>query len=156
MASQYLANEIKPYLENFNSVHAIARGGFPLTTLILHQFNPVPDLQIRCIDISRYDSVEKNRYNNFNVDDLSNKSSLVIDDLIDQGKTLQKIHQHLIVERIWAVVMFVKPQGLSFMESLKPKIEKIVYWKTISQDSWVVFPWEQKQNLIYPPPRRRE
>ncbi|MFT0892978.1 xanthine phosphoribosyltransferase [Pseudochelatococcus sp. G4_1912] len=69
------------------------------------------------------------------------KGVLVIDDLVDTGKTLALVHTFL-PEAHYAA-MYAKPQG-------RPLVNTFI--TEVSQDTWIYFPWDM--GLTFQPPIR--
>ena len=66
---------------------------------------------------------------------------LVVDDLVDTGKTLEEARRMLPAAHFACV--YAKPQG-------KPLVDSFV--TEVSQDTWIYFPWDLQ--LAYAPPMR--
>lgn len=69
------------------------------------------------------------------------KGVLVVDDLVDTGKTLALVHQTL-PEAHYAAI-YAKPQG-------RPLVSTFI--TEVSQDTWIYFPWDM--GLTFQPPIR--
>ncbi|MFC0217893.1 xanthine phosphoribosyltransferase [Pseudochelatococcus lubricantis] len=66
---------------------------------------------------------------------------LVVDDLVDTGKTLALVHT-LLPEAHYAAI-YAKPQG-------RPLVDTFI--TEVSQDTWIYFPWDM--GLTFQPPIR--
>ena len=64
---------------------------------------------------------------------------LVIDDLVDTGKTLQTVRKMLPMAHFAA--MYAKPAG-------KPLVDSFV--TEVSQDTWILFPWDSEVQYARP------
>ncbi len=69
------------------------------------------------------------------------KGVLVVDDLVDTGKTLALVHT-LLPEAHFAAI-YAKPQG-------RPLVNTFI--TEVSQDTWIYFPWDM--GLTFQPPIR--
>lgn len=69
------------------------------------------------------------------------KGVLVVDDLVDTGKTLALVHT-LLPEAHYAAI-YAKPQG-------RPLVNTFI--TEVSQDTWIYFPWDM--GLTFQPPIR--
>ncbi|MGI6245717.1 MAG: xanthine phosphoribosyltransferase [Pseudochelatococcus sp.] len=69
------------------------------------------------------------------------RNVLVIDDLVDTGKTLSLVHT-LLPEAHYAAI-YAKPQG-------RPLVSTFI--TEVSQDTWIYFPWDM--GLTFQPPIR--
>jgi xanthine phosphoribosyltransferase len=67
------------------------------------------------------------------------KDWLIIDDLVDTGKTAAVIRKML--PRAHFATVYAKPQG-------KPLVDTFV--TEVSQDTWVLFPWDSELRLAEP------
>lgn len=74
------------------------------------------------------------------------ESWLVIDDLADRGNTFRTIRQFL--PKAHYATIYAKPMGESTVDT---------YIMSVSQDTWLHFPWEENEkSYIAPPTSRRE
>ncbi|MCP4923359.1 MAG: xanthine phosphoribosyltransferase [bacterium] len=114
----------------FEGVIGVARGGLVPATIIA---NALGIKKVIAFSISSYDSNGQQR-ELVVLDSVTDKEKkwLVIDDLVDSGATLEKVSQYL--PESYFAVLYAKPQGKSKTD---------VFVKEVSQDTWVVFPWEE-------------
>ena len=66
---------------------------------------------------------------------------LVVDDLVDSGKTLELVREHY--PNAHFACVYAKPEGAKQADD---------YITTVSQDTWIFFPWDMA--LQYAPPYR--
>ncbi|NHX27601.1 xanthine phosphoribosyltransferase, partial [Escherichia coli] len=64
---------------------------------------------------------------------------LVIDDLVDSGKTLELVRQ--IYPKAHFATVYAKPQG-------RPMVD--TYITEVSQDTWIFFPWDMALQYVEP------
>ena len=100
-----LASEIKKSKIVFDGVFGIPRGGLPLAVILSHQLE---------IPVLLYPT----------------KNTLVVDDISDNGFTLQRIKNKKIATLYSTDWTITKPDW--FVEKKK------------SKEDWLVFPWEKK------------
>ena len=128
----------------FNAVVAITRGGLVPAAIVARE------LGIRVIDTVCIAS-----YNHTTATDLKllkgvaedvrklgngrGKGTLIVDDLVDTGKTA-RIVRDLLPEAHFATV-YAKPQG-------RPLVDTFI--TEVSQDTWIFFPWDT--GLAFVPP----
>ena len=130
-----LAKKIKETGE-YNKIVAVSRGGLIPAGILAYELN------IRnnsCINISSYDGNEndenyKRRSNeditiDINLEDVDDKT-LVIDDLLDTGRTFQ------ILRSFFPNAKFVS------VYSKIPNSKDVDIMSRIIPDNWVVFPWD--------------
>lgn len=112
----------------WRGILAIARGGLVPAAIIARE------LEIRLVDtlcIASYDHTSQGEINllkGFNGD---GEGWLVVDDLVDTGKTARFVRQHLPAATLAAV--YAKPAG-------KPLADIII--RDFPQDVWIHFPWD--------------
>ena len=100
-----LVKEIKDSSIEFDGVFGIPRGGLPLAVIFSHQLE---------IPVLLYPT----------------KDTLVVDDISDEGFTLQRMKNKKIVTLFSTDWTVTKPDW--FAE------------KKLSKDDWLIFPWEKK------------
>lgn len=141
-ACKHVANEISKLIEeNSNTpikqIIPIARGGLVPATIISHLTN-VP---IKC-------AIQAQSYKAYNQQEIKfshvipaltleeQRSTLIVDDIIDSGNTLAAVAHYYPRCSMAALVSKGKVD-----EEYLPGIRKFVY-KNTPKDCWIVFPWE--------------
>ena len=121
----------------FQSIAAITRGGLVPAAIIARELN------IRMIDtvcMVTYDWQEQNTTETvLKAITGDGQGMLVIDDLVDTGKTLQTVRKMLPMAHFAA--MYAKPAG-------KPLVDSFV--TDVSQDTWILFPWDSEVQYARP------
>jgi len=64
---------------------------------------------------------------------------LIVDDLVDSGKTLELVHK--LYPRAHYAAVYAKPHG-------KPQVD--TYVTEVSQDTWIFFPWDMALQYVQP------
>ncbi|EIE51421.1 xanthine phosphoribosyltransferase [Salipiger aestuarii] len=64
---------------------------------------------------------------------------LIVDDLVDTGRTLEVVRQHL--PKAHVATVYAKPKG-------KPLVDS--YITEVSQDTWIFFPWDMALQYVKP------
>ena len=131
-------NEVGP----FHAVIAITRGGLVPAAIIAREL----DLRIiETVCIASYDD-HKNQASLRVLKTLSTEISagdgtgmLVVDDLVDTGKTARVVREMLPKSHIATV--YAKPLG-------RPLVDTFI--TEVSQDTWIYFPWDM--GLAFQPP----
>jgi xanthine phosphoribosyltransferase len=72
------------------------------------------------------------------------KDWLIIDDLVDTGRTAQEVRR-LLPDAHFATV-YAKPAG-------RPLVDTFI--TEVSQDTWILFPWDIEPQFIQPISKRR-
>lgn len=112
----------------WKGIIAIARGGLVPAAIIARELN------IRLVDticIASYDHDKQGDINILKRPEGNGEGFLLIDDLVDTGKTAQ-IAKELLPKAHFAAV-YAKPAG-------KPLADE--YWKDVDQHTWLHFPWD--------------
>ncbi len=72
------------------------------------------------------------------IDD-SGEDLLIIDDLVDTGKTARVVKDML--PNAYFATVYAKPEG-------KPLVD--LYVTEVSQDTWILFPWDSESQFVEP------
>src|ERR1700740_1623490 len=135
-------NEVGP----FKAVIAITRGGLVPAAIVARE------LGVRIIDtvcIASYDHITQGELNvlkgisadTAKLGDGTGKGLLIVDDLVDTGKSGALVHK-IIPDAHFATV-YAKPMG-------RPLVDTFI--TEVSQDTWIYFPWDTA--LSFQPPIR--
>ena len=137
-------NEVGP----FHAVIAITRGGLVPAAIVARE------LGVRIIDtvcIASYDHTKQGDLNvlkgvSAEVAKLgggTGKGLLIVDDLVDTGKTGRMVRE-MLPDAHFATV-YAKPAGRETVDT---------YITEVSQDTWILFPWDTEPQFIAPLVRR--
>ena len=118
--------------DDWKGIIAITRGGMIPAGIIARE------LEIKTVDticISSYDDKTQGTakiIKNVQKDIVGDGDGwLVIDDLVDSGKTAKIIRE--ILPKAHIATVYAKPEG-------EPLVDTYVMW--VSQDTWIYFPWD--------------
>lgn len=121
----------------FKGIVAITRGGMVPAAIIARE------LDIHLIDticISSYDWKDKKGdaqiLKKFEGD---GEGWLLIDDLVDTGRTAQIVKQ--MIPKAHFATVYAKPSGRSLVDSFVTEV---------SQDTWILFPWDAESQFAAP------
>ena len=121
----------------FKGIIAITRGGMVPAAIIARE------LDIHLIDticISSYDWKDKKGepdiLKNFEGD---GEGWLLIDDLVDTGRTAQLVKQ--LIPKAHFATVYAKPAGRALVDSFVTEV---------SQDTWILFPWDTESQFATP------
>ena len=112
----------------FDRVVSIANGGKYVGQAVANFFN-VPHESVR---ISRYDGEQKREEPIIEGELTQATGNLVIDDLVDEGKTLDLFDKHFGLQGNKVAVLYHSPGA--------PK----TYYNEVKPMAWLVFPWEEE------------
>jgi xanthine phosphoribosyltransferase len=128
----------------FDTIVAITRGGLVPAAIVARELN-VRMIETVCVesyhdyktqgDLRLIKSVAQS------IIDLGGKGVLIVDDLVDTGKTA-KVVRELLPGAHFATV-YAKPMG-------RPMVDTFI--TEVSQDTWIYFPWDT--GLAFVPPIR--
>ena len=132
-------NEVGP----FHAVIAITRGGLVPAAIVARELN------VRLIETVCVESYNDTRQGELrllkgvteSIVKLGGKGVLIVDDLVDTGKTA-KVVRELLPGAHFATV-YAKPMG-------RPLVDTFI--TEVSQDTWIYFPWDT--GLAFQPPIR--
>ena len=127
----------------FTAVVAITRGGLVPAAIVARELN------VRLIETVCVSSYDYNRQGELrllkgvadSIVKLGGKGVLIVDDLVDTGKTA-KVVRELLPGAHFATV-YAKPMG-------RPLVDTFI--TEVSQDTWIFFPWDTA--LSFQPPIR--
>jgi len=130
----------------FEAIVTVTRGGLVPAAIVAREL----DLHlIETICISSYAHTRQGELKVLKgvasdlVRDSGSKGVLIVDDLVDTGKTARVVRD-LLPEAHFATV-YAKPMG-------RPLVDTFI--TEVSQDTWIVFPWDS--GLAFQPPIRAE
>jgi len=73
------------------------------------------------------------------IEGINGENALIIDDLVDTGKTA-KIVRQMLPDAHFATV-YAKPDGKPYVDT---------YITEVSQDTWILFPWDSEIQFVEP------
>jgi len=120
----------------WEGIYAITRGGLVPAAIVARE------LEIRIIDtvcITSYDWQDQGRARVLKPADGGGKGWLIIDDLVDTGSTAQVVREML--PQAHFATLYAKPSG-------RPSVDTFI--TEVSQDTWVLFPWDSEVQFIPP------
>jgi hypoxanthine phosphoribosyltransferase len=128
-----LTEKVRSSGKKFDLIVGIARGGIPVAMVIADQLG----VKIDIINVKSYTGISKRskpRIISTLTENVKRKRVLVVDDLIDEGDTMDTVIDYLRrqgVRQLDTAVLFKKPWSRFDPEFYLEVLEK-----------WVVFPWE--------------
>ncbi len=120
---------------------AVTRGGLVPAAIVARE------LEIRLIEticISSYDDREQGELTVLKGVPGDGEGWLIVDDLVDTGRTAQVVRDSL--PRAHFATVYAKPAG-------RPLVETFI--TEVSQDTWILFPWDTEPQSVPPIIRSR-
>ena len=125
---------------SWRAVIAITRGGMVPACILARELN------IRVVDtisVRSYDHQNQAKAEVLKAPDAElmgdGEGILVIDDLVDSGRTLELVRQ--LYPKAHFATVYAKPKG-------KPQVQ--TYITEVSQDTWIFFPWDMALQYVEP------
>ena len=126
--------------KDWRAVVAVTRGGLVPAMIVARE------LEIRTIDTISVKSYHKQEQGGIKIlkrpdDELmgDGEGILVIDDLVDSGRTLELVRK--MYPKAHFGTVYAKPKG-------KPVVQ--TYVTEVSQDTWIFFPWDMALQYVQP------
>ncbi|MGJ8524786.1 Xanthine phosphoribosyltransferase [Halomonadaceae bacterium LMG 33818] len=128
----------EPLLDHdFKGIIAVTRGGLIPAGLFARE------LDIRLVDtisVKSYDKMEQQEgVQVLKGIDHDGEGWLLVDDLVDTGKTAKAVREML--PKALFVTVYAKPEGRSLVDRFHSEVE---------QDTWIQFPWDTAMAYIEP------
>jgi xanthine phosphoribosyltransferase len=124
----------------WKAVVAITRGGMAPAMIVARE------LDIRTVDtisVKSYDHQAQSQARLLKAPDAAlmgdGTGILVIDDLVDSGKTLELVRN--LYPRAHFATVYAKPKG-------RPQVQTFI--TEVSQDTWIFFPWDMALQYVEP------
>lgn len=122
----------------WKGILTVTRGGMVPSAIIARELN------IRLIDticISSYDGQDRGNFKLTKAPKLDNqgKGWLIIDDLVDTGKTAAEVRARY--PNAHFATIYAKPAGIEYVDS---------YVEEVTQNTWIRFPWDMKLSYSDP------
>jgi xanthine phosphoribosyltransferase len=128
----------------FTAIVAITRGGLVPAAIVARELN-VRLIETVCVesyqDYTRQGELRVLKGVAESVARLGGKGVLIIDDLVDTGKTARMVREML--PKAHFATVYAKPLG-------RPLVDTFI--TEVSQDTWIFFPWDT--GLAFQPPIR--
>jgi xanthine phosphoribosyltransferase len=125
---------------SWKAIVAITRGGMAPAMIIARE-----------LDIRTVDTISVKSYDNQDQSDAivikspdtelvgDGAGILIIDDLVDSGKTLEKVRETL--PKAHYATVYAKPSGTPMVDT---------FITSVSQDTWIFFPWDMALQYVEP------
>ncbi len=122
-------------------VVGIARGGLVPATVVARE------LDLRLVDtlcIASYKDRQQGEIEVLKTIPGDGTGWLIVDDLVDTGATARKVRE--LLPKAHFATVYAKPEG-------KPTVDTFV--TEVSQDTWILFPWDSEMQEVPPLARGR-
>jgi xanthine phosphoribosyltransferase len=118
----------------FESIVSITRGGLVPSAIVARELG-VRMIETICIvsygQFKQLETLEVLKDVAPNIADAPPEKTLVVDDLVDTGKTAELVRRKL--PGVHIATVYAKPKG-------RPQVDTFV--TEVSQDTWIYFPWD--------------
>lgn len=131
--AEALAEKVRSAGKRFDLVIGVVRGGMPVAMVVSDHLG----VKVDFVNVKSYNGIGERgqpKILSTVTEDIGGKNVLVVDDLVDQGDTMETVRRHLNERRpklLEAAVLFKKPWS---------RVEPEYYLEVV--DRWVVFPFE--------------
>ena len=125
----------------FEGIVAVTRGGLVPAAIVARE------LEIRLVDtvcVSSYDHKERGEVKILKSPDGDGGNWLIVDDLVDTGATARVVREML--PQAHFATIYAKPAGKPFVDTFVTEV---------SQDTWILFPWDIEPAYAEPISGRR-
>jgi xanthine phosphoribosyltransferase len=123
-------------MRKWKGIVAITRGGMVPASIIARE------LELRLVDtvcISSYDERNQGEIDILKSVNIDGEEWLLIDDLVDTGKTARVVRDML--PKAHFATVYAKPEG-------RPLVDTFI--TEVSQDTWILFPWDTESQFVEP------
>jgi len=123
-------------MNTWKGIVAITRGGLVPASIIARE------LEIRLVDtvcVSSYDFKKMGESKILKSVDIDDKDWLLVDDLVDTGRTARIVRDML--PKAHFATVYAKPEGRPLVDT---------YITEVSQDTWILFPWDTESQFVKP------
>ncbi len=120
----------------FEGIVAVTRGGLVPAAIVARE------LELRLIDtlcIASYDESKQGELVVLKSVEGDGENWLIVDDLVDTGKTAATVRE--ILPKAHFATVYAKPAGRPLVDS---------YITEVSQDTWILFPWDMEMQAVPP------
>ncbi len=124
----------------WRSVIAVTRGGLVPAAIVARE------LDVRLVDticVASYDDREQGPVKVLKNAVSDGADHLIIDDLVDTGRTAEVVRRML--PKAHFATIYAKPKG-------RPLVDTFI--TEVSQDTWILFPWDIEPQFVPPIARR--
>ncbi len=130
-----------PDAGDWRAVVAITRGGMAPAMIVARELDirTVDTISIKSYDWQKQADAELLKAPAAEVMGSDGTGVLVIDDLVDTGKTLELVRR--LYPKAHFATVYAKPQG-------RPMVD--TYITEVSQDTWIFFPWDMALQYVRP------
>lgn len=122
----------------FKGVVAVARGGLVPAAVIARELN-IRHVETLCVIGYDFQKQDKDELVVLNSVEGDGDGWLIIDDLVDTGRTAGEVRR-LLPKACFATV-YAKPAG-------RPLVDLFI--TEVSQDTWILFPWDSEVQYVQP------
>ncbi|WP_424928106.1 xanthine phosphoribosyltransferase [Amaricoccus tamworthensis] len=126
---------------SWRAIVAITRGGMAPAMIIARELDvrTVDTISVKSYDWQMQSRAQVLKHPSPEVMGNEGEGVLIIDDLVDTGKTLELVRQ--MYPKAHFATVYAKPHG-------RPMVETFI--TEVSQDTWIFFPWDMALQYVRP------
>jgi len=130
-----------PFDGAWHAVVAITRGGMAPAMIVARELDIriVDTISVKSYDWQTRADAEVLKAPSSEVMGTDGEGVLIVDDLVDTGKTLELVREHY--PRAHFATVYAKPQGREMVDT---------FITEVSQDTWIFFPWDMALQYVRP------
>ncbi len=125
----------------WRAVVAITRGGMAPAMIVARELDvrTVDTISVKSYDWQEQAEARVLKAPSAEVMGSDGEGVLIVDDLVDTGKTLELVRR--LYPKAHFATVYAKPQGRSMVDT---------YITEVSQDTWIFFPWDMALQYVRP------
>ncbi len=125
----------------WRAVVAITRGGMAPAMIVARELDirTVDTVSVKSYDWQKQAEAEVLKTPSAEVMGADGEGVLIVDDLVDTGKTLELVRK--LYPKAHFATVYAKPQGRGMVDT---------YITEVSQDTWIFFPWDMALQYVRP------
>jgi xanthine phosphoribosyltransferase len=126
---------------SWRAVVAITRGGMAPAMIVARELDirTVDTVSVKSYDWQKQAEAEVLKSPSPEVMGADGEGVLIVDDLVDTGKTLELVRSRY--PKAHFATVYAKPQGRGMVDT---------YITEVSQDTWIFFPWDMALQYVRP------
>ena len=142
IVTEYLSNN-QDILKDVKQIVAVSKGGFVPATMIANKL----DIPVYALGIKSYNGMKQGEIEEYQPlpEGFIFKDTLIIDDVVDTGKTISYIIDKYDLDKRAKHIHFFALANVSDIDSIETYYSNLhsIYYGITEPGEWIVFPWEK-------------